>query len=107
MAPEALPNVDALLDGSGDSGSLWWAAAVFVVLVVVRAGRTCTVARFTSQDRGARRDYLRVPEGVPGLRRTSWVDLRPASLRRSAMRRRAGDPGPPFAHWCAEAAYRR
>jgi hypothetical protein len=97
-------------------GEIWFANVPFddgtgskdrPVLVLAVSGRTCTVARFTSQDRGARRDHVRVPEGIPGLRRTSWVDLRPTSLRRSAMRRCAGDPGAPFAQWYADAARRR
>ncbi|CAN5122922.1 hypothetical protein BH11ACT1_BH11ACT1_04680 [soil metagenome] len=77
------------------------------MLVLAVGGRTCTVARFTSQDRGEHRDYVRVPDGIPGLRRTSWVDLRPVSLRRSALRRRAGDPGAALARWYADAARRR
>lgn len=97
------------------AGEIWFADVPFEdgtgskdrpVLVLAVSGRTCSVARFTSQDRGARRDHVRVPEGIPGLRRASWVDLRPVSLRRSAMRRRAGDPGAPFAQWYADAAGR-
>lgn len=97
------------------AGEIWFADVPFEdgtgskdrpVLVLGVSGRTCTVARFTSQDRGARRDHLRVPDGVPGLRRTSWVDLRPVPLRRSALRRRAGDPGAAFAQWYEDAARR-
>ncbi|WP_242448319.1 type II toxin-antitoxin system PemK/MazF family toxin [Cellulomonas sp. WB94] len=97
------------------AGEIWFADVPFEdgtgskdrpVLVLAVGGRTCTVARFTSQDRGGRRDYVRVPDGVPGLRRASWVDLRPVHLRRSALRRRAGDPGVPFAQWYADAAGR-
>ncbi|MBT0995193.1 type II toxin-antitoxin system PemK/MazF family toxin [Cellulomonas sp. DKR-3] len=69
------------------------------VLVLGRDGRKVVVARFTSQDRDRRRDHVRVPDGIPGLSRTSWIELRPRSLRRRAFRRRAGDPGAGLVRW--------
>ncbi|RYV51426.1 type II toxin-antitoxin system PemK/MazF family toxin [Pengzhenrongella frigida] len=90
------------------TGEIWFADVPFEegsgskdrpVLVLAVDGRTCTVARFTSQDKGARRDHLRVPAGIPGLNRTSWVSVRPMRLRRSAMRRRTGSPGAPLVSW--------
>ncbi|HWS58178.1 MAG TPA: type II toxin-antitoxin system PemK/MazF family toxin [Actinotalea sp.] len=94
-------------------GEIWFAFVPFEdgtggkdrpVLVLSVEGRTCTVARFTSTDRSARRDYRRVPDGVPGLRRTSWVSLHPVRLRRRTMRRRAGAPGLPLVEWFEDAA---
>lgn len=93
-------------------GEIWFARVPFEgsagskdrpVLVLAVDRRTCTVARFTSQDQGARHDHRRVPEGVPGLRRTSWVNLRPVRLRRSAMRRRASEPGASLVQWYVDA----
>ena len=78
-------------------GEIWFAFVPFEdgtgskdrpVLVLSVEGRTCTVARFTSQDKGARRDHLRVPDGVPGLHRASWVNKHPVRVKRSALRRR-------------------
>jgi len=95
------------------TGEIWFARVPFEdgtaskdrpVLVLSVDGRTSTVARFTSQDKGARRDHLRVPEGIPGLRRDSWVSLLPVRLRRSAMRRLAGEPGAPLVQWYLDAA---
>ena len=94
-------------------GEIWFAFVPFEdgtgskdrpVLVLSVEGRTCTVARFTSQDKGARRDHLRVPDGVPGLHRASWVNKHPVRVKRSAMRRRAGIPGMSLVAWFESAA---
>ena len=63
------------------------------VLVLSAGGRSCEVARFTSQDKNGRRDHVRVPQGIPGLPKASWLNLRPTSLPRSAFRRRTGRAG--------------
>ena len=79
-----------------DPGEVWFAEVPFAdgsgskdrpVLVLSRQGRACAVARFTSRDRSARRDYRRVPAQPPGLRGVSWADLRPITLRCRAFRR--------------------
>lgn len=89
-------------------GEIWYALVPFEdgraakdrpVLVLGRDGRKVLVARFTSQDRDRRRDYVRVPPGTPGLSTASWVELRPRALRRRAFRRRTGTPGAGFVHW--------
>ncbi|MDM8086105.1 type II toxin-antitoxin system PemK/MazF family toxin [Cellulomonas cellasea] len=89
-------------------GEVWFADVPFEdrpgskdrpVLVLAVAGRTCTVAAFTSQDRSARRDHVRLPSGVPGMGKASWIRLRPILLRRSALRRRISDPGPALVVW--------
>ncbi|WP_066581631.1 type II toxin-antitoxin system PemK/MazF family toxin [Cellulomonas timonensis] len=89
-------------------GEVWFADVPFEdrpgskdrpVLVLAVAGRTCTVAAFTSQDRSARRDHVRLPSGVPGMGKASWIRLRPIPLRRSALRRRISDPGPALVAW--------
>ena len=89
-------------------GEVWFADVPFEdrpgskdrpVLVLTVAGRTCTVAPFTSQDRSARRDHVRLPSGVPGMGKASWVRLRPIPLRCSALRRRISDPGPALVTW--------
>ena len=89
-------------------GEIWFAQVPFrdgtgskdrPVLVLSVDGRRCTVAQFTSQDRDARRDFLRVPAGIPGLDRSSWVSLQPVGLPRSAMRRRSGAPGAALVRW--------
>lgn len=69
------------------------------VLVLFVDGRTLTVARFTSQDRGARSDHRRVPDGLRGLQRSSWVNLQPVSLPRRSFRRRVARPDPILVHW--------
>ncbi len=70
------------------------------VVVLSRRGRWVTVARLTSQDQSARpTDYARVPHPLPGLTRSSWVDLRPMRIRRSALRRRTGDAGAAWLAW--------
>ena len=78
-------------------GEVWFAEVPFAdgtgskdrpVLVLAVRGSTCTVARFTSQDRTARRDHRRVPGSLPGSPRASWADLRPITLRHRAFRRR-------------------
>ncbi len=89
-------------------GELWFAMVPFEdgtgakdrpVLVLTTTRRSCTVARLTSQDRGARHDVIRVPEGVPGLSKASWISLRTVRLRRRALRRRIGDPGEALVEW--------
>lgn len=96
-----------------DVGDVWFAEVPFAdgsgskdrpVLVLAVAGRSCRVATFTSQDKSARRDHAAVPIGVPGLRKASWVDLRPTTVSRRALRRRAGNPGPAFVLWYEQAA---
>lgn len=96
-------------------GEIWFADVPFEdgtgskdrpVLVVAVRGRRLTVARFTSQDKSARRDHLRIPDGVPGLARASWVDTRTVLLRRSALRRRSGSPGPALVEWYQRATAR-
>ena len=77
------------------------------VLVLSGGGRSCEVARFTSQDKIGRRDHVRVPQGVPGLPKASWLNLRPTSLPRSAFRRRTGQPGEAFVAWYRDAADNR
>lgn len=90
------------------TGEVWFAQVPFEegtgskdrpVLVLSVVGTTCEVARFTSQDRTGRRDYLRVPQGVPGLPKASWLDRRPITLHPSAFRRYLGEPGEAFVHW--------
>jgi len=99
--------------GRPRAGEIWFAQVPFrdgtgskdrPVLVLSVTGRACTVAQFTSQDRDARRDYLRVPDGFPGLSRSSWVSLRPVRLPGSAMRRRSGTPGMALVGWYEDVA---
>ena len=94
-------------------GEVWFALVPFEdrpgakdrpVLVLSVSGRTCRVAAMTSQDTSARSDRVRVPAGVPGLAKASWVSLRPSTLRRSALRRRSGEPGEAFLAWYRDAA---
>ena len=94
--------------GRPRAGEIWFAQVPFEdgtgskdrpVLLLSVTGRSCTVARLTSQDQAGRRDYLLVPDGVPGLRRRSWVSVHPVRLRRSALRRRTGDPGDALVEW--------
>lgn len=89
-------------------GELWFAWVPFEdgpggkdrpVLVLGVGGPTCTVARLTSQDKSARRDHVRVPDGMPGLTRPSWVSLHPVQVHRSDLRRRLGDPGEALVAW--------
>ena len=89
-------------------GEVWFAMVPFEdgtgakdrpVLVLAVSRRTCTVARLTSQDRGSRRNFVPVPRGLTGLARASWISLRETTLRRTAMRRRTGCPGPAAVHW--------
>jgi hypothetical protein len=77
------------------------------VVVLSVSGRTCRVARLTSQDQDRRPEYTRPPGRLPGLRADSWVDLRPLDLRRSALRRRAGDAGRDWVRWYEDAAQGR
>ena len=77
------------------------------VLVLSASGRSCEVARFTSQNKSGRRDHVVVPYGVPGLPKASWLNLRPTSLPRSAFRRRTGQPGEAFVAWYRDAADNR
>jgi mRNA-degrading endonuclease toxin of MazEF toxin-antitoxin module len=97
------------------AGEVWFAQVPFEdrpgskdrpVLVLERDGRRFVVARFTSQDRGARSDHVRVPPGTPGLPKASWLSLRPTTLARSAFRRRTGTPGNAFVGWYRDAASR-
>ncbi|WP_372594022.1 type II toxin-antitoxin system PemK/MazF family toxin [Actinotalea sp.] len=89
-------------------GEVWFAMVPFEdgtgakdrPVLVLRAGRrTCTVAHLTSRDRSSRRDFLAVPDGVPGLARASWISRRETTLPRAALRRRIGDPGEAFLSW--------
>ena len=89
-------------------GEVWFAQVPFddgtgskdrPVLVLSATGRMLVVARFTSQDRSARRDHRRVPEGLLGLQRTSWVNLRPVAVPRKAFRRRVSRPGAAMVQW--------
>ncbi|MCC2319080.1 type II toxin-antitoxin system PemK/MazF family toxin [Cellulomonas chengniuliangii] len=97
-------------------GEVWFAEVPFEdgsgskdrpVLVLDAAGRTCTVAAFTSQDRSTRTDHVRLPAGVPGVRRASWVRSRPTTLRASALRRRVGEPGEALVQWYERATASR
>ncbi|MCM0640124.1 type II toxin-antitoxin system PemK/MazF family toxin [Cellulomonas wangsupingiae] len=94
-------------------GDVWFADVPFEdgtgskdrpVLVLRVDDRTWEVARFTSQDRSARRDHVRLPPGFPGLTRASWIDLRPRTLPLSAARRRSGHPGEALVAWYRDAA---
>jgi len=102
--------------GAPRAGEVWFAEVPFEdgsgskdrpVLVLSTGGRTCDVARFTSQDKNGRRDHVRVPQGVPGLPKASWLNLRPTPLPRSAFRRRTGVPGEAFVVWYRDAADNR
>lgn len=99
--------------GAPRAGEVWFAEVPFEdgtgskdrpVLVLSATGRSYEVARFTSQDKFGRRDHVRVPQGIPGLPRASWLDLRPTRLPRSAFRRRTGAPGGAFVGWYRDAA---
>ena len=89
-------------------GEVWFAEVPFAdgtgskdrpVLVLAVQGRACTVARFTSRDRSARRDHRLVPGWLPGLHSASWADLRPIALRRRALRRRVAPPDAALLTW--------
>lgn len=89
-------------------GEVWFAQVPFAdgtgskdrpVLVLAVQGSVCTVARFTSRDRTARRDHRRVPGWLPGLHGDSWADLRPLTVRRRALRRRVAAPNVPLLAW--------
>lgn len=89
-------------------GEVWFAEVPFAdgtgskdrpVLVLAVQGRVCTVARFTSRDRTARRDHRKVPVWLPGLHGDSWADLRPITLRRGALRRRVARPDVALLTW--------
>lgn len=93
---------------SARPGEVWFAEVPFrdgtgskdrPVVVLRQRGRTCTVARLTSQDQDDRPEYTRAPGMLPGLRRQSWVDLRPVQIRRTALRRRTGDAGRAWLVW--------
>jgi len=98
-------------------GEVWFAMVPFrdgtgakdrPVVVLSRHGRRVTVARLTSRDQSARtRDYARAPLPLPGLHGTSWVDLRPLELPRSALRRRTGDAGDDWLLWFDNIAHER
>jgi hypothetical protein len=102
--------------GAPAVGEVWFAEVPFEdgtgskdrpVLVLSASGRSCEVARFTSQDKDDRRDHVRVPRGIPGLPRASWLDLRPLTLPSSAFRRRTGEPGEAFVAWYRDATDNR
>ena len=102
--------------GRPQAGDVWFAEVPFEdgtgskdrpVLVLSASGRSCEVARFTSQDKDDRRDHVRVPRGIPGLPRASWLDLRPLTLPSSAFRRRTGEPGEAFVAWYRDATDNR
>ena len=102
--------------GRPQTGEVWFAEVPFEdgsgskdrpVLVLSAGARSCEVARFTSQDKNGRRDHVRVPQGIPGLPKASWLNLRPTSLPRSAFRRRTGQPGEAFVAWYRDAADNR
>ena len=66
------------------TGDVWFAEVPFEdgsgskdrpVLVLSVVARSCEVARFTSQDKNGRRDHVRVPQGIPGLPKASWLNL--------------------------------
>lgn len=89
-------------------GELWFAEVPFrtgpgskdrPVLVLSVDGRDIVVAPFTSQDKTGRPGYAHVPRGFPGLSRDSWISTSTVLLRRSAMRRRTGYPGPAVVEW--------
>ena len=94
-------------------GEVWFALVPFAdgtgskdrpVLVLSVGPSTCRVARLTSQDKSGRSDFVKAPEGVPGLRKDSWLDLRPIELPTSALRRRSGEPGEHLVGWYLEQA---
>ena len=91
-------------------GEVWFAQVPFgdgtgskdrPVLVLSVDRRTCTVAGFTSRDRSARGDHRRVPDGLRGLQRSSWVNLRPVMLSRTSLRRRVSRPDAALVLWYA------
>lgn len=97
---------------SARPGEVWFAMVPFrdgtgakdrPVVVLAQRGRACTVARLTSQDNDDRPGYTRAPGILPGLGKQSWVDLRPMSIPRTALRRRTGDAGRAFVVWYDEA----
>ncbi len=101
--------------GRPSPGEVWFADVPFAdgtgskdrpVLVLGVEGRMCEVARFTSQDRSARRDHVAIPPGIPGLARDSWIDLRPVHLPLGAFRRRTGDAGEALVVWYRSTAGR-
>ena len=90
------------------AGEVWFAQVPFAegtgskdrpVLILSATADAWEVARFTSQDRSGRRDFVRVPQGIPGLPKASWLDRHPITLHASAFRRHAGDPGEAFVAW--------
>lgn len=83
-------------------GEVWFAMVPFddgsgakdrPVLVLEVAGGTAVVAQLTSQDKGARRDHVRAPAHLTGLRSDGWLELRRREVRTRAFRRRVGDLG--------------
>lgn len=101
-----------LLRGAGaptaKPGEVWFAEVPFrdgtgskdrPVVVLAQRGRSCTVARLTSQDNDARPEYVRAPGLLPGLHRQSWVDRRPMQIPRRSLRRRTGDAGRAWVVW--------
>jgi mRNA-degrading endonuclease toxin of MazEF toxin-antitoxin module len=102
--------------GPPRAGEVWFAEVPFedgsgskdrpVLVLSARAG-SCETAPFTSQDKNGRRDHVRVPQGIPGLPKASWLNLRPTTLPASAFRRRTGVPGEAFVVWYRGAAENR
>ncbi len=100
------PIVRRLLRPRPRPGQIWFAQVPFEdgtgskdrpVLIVSVSRGTCVVARFTSQDKSARREFALVPVRLD--HRKSWVNLRPAPLKRSALRRRAAAADPELLRW--------
>jgi hypothetical protein len=93
---------------SAKPGEVWFAEVPFrdgtgskdrPVVVLAQRGRSCTVARLTSQDQDDRPEYVRAPGPLPGLHRQSWVDRRPMRIPRKALRRRTGVVGRAWVIW--------
>lgn len=98
--------------GAPRAGEIWFAEVPFddgtgskdrPVLLLGIQGRSCEVARLTSQNRDGRLDHVRLPPGLPGVARTSWIDLRPRTLPVAALRRRTGAPGEALVAWYDDA----
>jgi len=92
-------------------GQVWFAQVPFddgsgskdrPVLILEVHGRSCTAAAFTSQSSAERHHAVRVPHGVPGLDRASWVKPSPTTLPVRSLRRCAGDAGPGLVTWYAQ-----
>lgn len=95
------------------AGEVWYADVPFEegtgskdrpVLVLAVTGGSCEIARFTTTDRSSRRDYVRAPQGVPGLPKASWLELRTRPLPQTAFRTFVGNPGMAFVAWYRDTA---